>query len=180
MSVIIVNDFPKNAEYWRTVDGFPAYEVSTDGRVRTIKSGKMRKLQVEKDGHIRIGLSKDKKDSKHAVHVLVATAFCNREDGCNIVDHMDRNPANNNYQNLRWTTTSGNGRNRKKAKNNTSGINGVGYDKKGNYWFAHWRDQNMKLQHKFFSVKKLGDETAKQLAIDYRKQMEEENDYLNV
>ena len=31
---IIVNDFPKNAEYFRAVDGFPAYEISTDGRVR--------------------------------------------------------------------------------------------------------------------------------------------------
>ena len=62
MSIIIVNDFPKNAEYFRAVDGFPAYEVSTDGRVRTMKTGKMKKLQIDKDGYIRVGLSKEKKE----------------------------------------------------------------------------------------------------------------------
>ncbi len=45
MMSIIVNDFPKNAEYRKTVDGFPAYEISTDGRVRIIKTGRMKKTQ---------------------------------------------------------------------------------------------------------------------------------------
>ena len=175
----MVNDFPKNAEYFRTVDDFPAYEVSTDGRVRTIKSGRMRKLTIEKNGYIRVGLKKDKKDSKHYVHILVATAFCNKYDGNNIVDHRDRNPANNNYENLRWTSTSGNGRNASKRKDNTSGTSGVSYDKNG-YWVASWCDDNMKQQHKSFSIKKFGDDQAKQLAINYRKQMALENDYLNI
>ena len=179
MSIIIVNDFPKNAEYWRTVDGFPAYEVSSDGRVRTIKTGRMRKLQVEKSGHIRTGLQKDKKLSHHYVHILVATAFINKQEGNNIVDHIDQNPANNNYQNLRWTTSSGNNRNRTKAKNNTSGHQGIRYDKNG-YWVATWSDAHMKLKQKYFSVKIHGDDQAKQLAINYRKQMAEENGYLNI
>ena len=177
---IIVNDFPNNAEYWRTVDGFPAYEISTDGRVRTIKTGLIRKCSLEKGGYIRTGLKKDKKDSKHCVHILVATAFCNRDDGCNIVDHIDRNPANNNYENLRWTTSSGNGRNASKHKDNTSGHQGVIYNKKQNAWFASWYDENMKQKYKYFSVKKLGDELAKELAIDYRRHMALENGYLNV
>jgi len=176
---IIVNDFPKNAEYWRAIDGFPAYEVSTDGRVRTIKTGRMRKLQVLPNEYIHVGLQKDKKDSKHYVHILVATAFCNKDEGCNIVDHINQNRADNNYENLRWTTSSGNNRNRTKAKNNSSGTSGVRYDKNG-YWVANWCDQNMKQQHKYFSVRTHGDEQAKQLAIDYRKQMAEENGYINV
>ncbi len=178
MSIIIVNDFPKNAEYWRTVDGFPAYEVSSDGRVRTIKTGRMRKLQLRPNEYIHVGLQKDKKDSKHYVHVLVATAFCNRDEGCNIVDHINQNRADNNYKNLRWTTTSGNQRNKSKQKNNISGTSGVN-NKKG-YWVANWYDENMKQQYKYFSIKKLGDDQAKQLAINYRKQMAEENGYLNV
>ena len=81
-------------------------------------------------------VSFDAKNSKHLIHRLVATAFCNREDDCNVIDHIDRNPANNNYENLRWTSTSGNGRNASKRKDNTSGTSGVIYDKKG-YWEAN-------------------------------------------
>jgi hypothetical protein len=177
---IIVNDFPKNAEYWRTVDGFPAYEISTDGRVRTIKTGKIRKLQVLPiKGYIQVGLQKDKKDSKHYVHILVATAFCNRDEGCNIVDHIDQNPANNNYQNIRWTTYSINNRNKSIRKDNSSGITGVHYNTKTNRWIATWYNINMKSKTKYFSIKKYGDQ-AKQMAIDLRRQMAEENGYLNV
>ena len=96
--MVIVNDFPTNAEYFRAIDGFPNYEISTDGRVRTIKTGRMRKLNTEKDGYITVGLLKDKKVSSHRVHRLVATTFCIKTDGYDIVDHIDRNPANNNYQ----------------------------------------------------------------------------------
>ena len=137
------------------------------------------KLKIESDGYIRIGLNKDKNKSYHCVHRLVSTAFCNKEDNCNVVDHIDRNRANNNYQNLRWTTTSGNCRNRTIRRDNTSGISGVAYDKK-NFWTAWWYDINMKQKCKYFSVKKLGDEQAKQMAINYRKQMAEANGYINV
>ena len=128
---MVINDFPMNAEYFRAIDGFPDYDVSTDGRVRIIKTGKIRKLTIETNGYIRIGLTKDKKTSIHLVHRLVASAFCNKEDNCNVVDHIDHNPANNNYQNLRWTTTSGNCRNRTMQNNNISGTSGVNYDKQG-------------------------------------------------
>ena len=57
----IVNDFPKNAEYFRAIDGFPAYEVSNDGRVRKIKTGRIRKLQVGNKGYLYVGLSREKK-----------------------------------------------------------------------------------------------------------------------
>ena len=180
MSIIIVNDFPKNAEYWRTVDGFPAYEVSTDGRVRTIKTGLIRKLQVGNKGYLYVGLKKDKKDSKHYVHILVATAFCNKTDSNNIVDHIDHNRVNNNFENLRWTNHSGNNRNLSISSRNRSGTQGFFFEKSRGRWVASWYDDNMKQQIKYFSVKKLGDEQAKQLAINYRKQMAEENGYLNV
>ena len=178
--MVIVNDFPTNAEYFRVIDGFPNYDVSTDGRVRNSQTGKMRKLSVTLDGRFRVGLTKDDKRSYHLVHRLVATAFCNKEDGYDIVDHIDRNPANNNYGNLRWTNASGNNRNRSTYHNNTSGTTGVNYESRHNRWFAVWRDENMKMRTKYFSATKLGDEQAKQKAITHRKQMEEEHGYLNV
>ena len=175
---MIVNDFPLNSEYWRVIDGFPNYDVSTDGRVRNSQTGKMRKLKIETNGYIRVGLNKDDKQSNHYVHRLVASAFCNKEDNCNVVDHIDHNPVNNNYQNLRWTTTSGNCRNASTRRDNTSGTPGVIYDKK-NGWVACWQNQDMNTQHKCFSVNKYGEEQAKQLAIDYRKKMAIANGYLN-
>ena len=128
--MVIVNDFPTNSEYWRSVDGFPNYDVSTDGRVRNSKTGKIMKLKIESSGYIQIGLYKDKKRSFHRVHRLVSTAFCNKEDNCNVVDHIDHNRANNNFQNLRWTTHSGNNRNASISSRNTSGIKGVQFEKK--------------------------------------------------
>ena len=177
--MVIVNDFPLNSEYWRTIDGFPNYDVSTDGRVRNSQTGLIKKHLVTPFGYIRIGLSKHDKESKHFVHRLVATAFCNKTDGCDIVDHIDRNQLNNNYQNLRWTNTSGNNRNRTISINNTSGIKGVRYNNR-NEWVASWHDEDMKRRYKSFSVNKYGEEQAKQMAINYRKQMAEANGYLNV
>ena len=175
---VIVNDFPLNSEYFRVIDGFPNYDVSTDGRVRNSKTGRIMKLTVRQDGYIRVGLTKDDKQSYHLVHRLVASAFQNKDNDYNVVDHIDHNPANNNYQNLRWTTNSGNNRNKSIARNNTSGTTGVAYNIK-NGWIATWMDKDMKLQRKQFSVNKYGEEQAKQLAIDYRKKMAIANGYLN-
>jgi len=174
--MVIINDFPLNAEYWRAVDGFPNYEVSSDGRVRNSHTGLIRKLQVKPGGHIYIALTKDKQALKRYVHILVAHAFCNRNDDCNIVDHIDRNPANNNYHNLRWVTQSINLRN---YTSNRSEHQGVSYERKPNTWVACWNDQNMTRQRKRFSVKKLGYEQAKEMAIDHRRIMALENGYLN-
>ncbi len=176
---MVMNDFPKNAEYWRSIDGFPSYEVSTDGRVRIALSGKIMKIRFKKTGYIEIGLTKDKKQSFHTLHKLVATAFCVKEEGDIEVDHIDHNRTNNNYQNLRWTTRSGNMRNRPINNTNTSGYQGVGYEKSG-YWRAQWYGDDGIQQSKRFSIDKYGEEQAKQMAIDYRKQMAEANGYLNV
>ena len=109
---------------------------------------------------------------------MVASAFQNKDNDYNVVDHIDRNRSNNNYQNLRWTTYSGNNRNKSTQHNNTSGIKGVKYDKKGK-WIANWYDEDMKQQSKSFSVNKYGDVQAKQKAVTLRKQMAEVNGYLN-
>jgi hypothetical protein len=52
------------------------------------------------------------------------------------VDHKDRNPLNNRRFNLRQATLSENTKNRRKQKNNTSGVTGVYLDKSRNKWYA--------------------------------------------
>ena len=82
--------------------------------------------------------------------------------------------------NLRWSTQSINQRNIPDETKNVSGVVGVLLvtgNKAG--WCASWYDDN-KRHKKFFSIKKYGNEEAKQLAINYRKERAQENGYINV
>lgn len=42
------------------------------------------------------------------MHRLVASAFIDKPDGCDIVNHLDGDKTNNRVDNLEWTTVSGN------------------------------------------------------------------------
>ncbi len=173
-------NFPMNIEQWRLISGYNKYEISSHGRVRINTNGHIMKQMDDKDGYKYIGLTQDKKRKAHKVHRLVGFAFLEKKDEHVEVDHIDRNRSNNMLDNLRWSTGSINQRNRTIAKNNSSGISGVTLDN-GNKpgWRASWYDDN-KRHNKFFSIKKYGDEEAKQLAINYRKERAQENGYLNI
>jgi len=54
----------------------------------------------------------------------------------NEVDHIDRNPSNNKWGNLRETSRACNSRNRSISKNNTSGINGVSWYANDKLWVS--------------------------------------------
>lgn len=89
-----------------------------------------------------------------------------------VIDHLDGNPFNNKLSNLRLTTQKENLRNRRQLKNNTTGTTGVGFTKMNanvdSYYTACWYDINGRPKKKHFSIDKLGEETAKALAIAYR------------
>ena len=52
------------------------------------------------------------------------------------IDHIDRNPANNRFANLRAVTGSENSHNAKKRQDNTSGFKGVYFYKTNKKWMA--------------------------------------------
>ena len=60
--------------------------------------------------------------------------------------------------------------------NNTSGCKGV--VKRKNAWQAQWYDNEGRQRYKTFSIQTYGDEQAKTLAIDFRKEKEQEFGYL--
>lgn len=96
-----------NNEKWKAIPICHAYEVSNYGRVRNA-DGLILAPRKTKTGYQRIHFTIDGKRKDMYIHRLVAEAFCERTDGCDIVNHKDFNPANNHADNLEWTTQRGN------------------------------------------------------------------------
>lgn len=100
---------------WRPVVGWAeSYEVSEDGRVRSIdreiphprggvhyRKGRMLKPSRDHRGYVQYGLSKNGRLTTKTVHKLVAQAFL---EGEGIVRHLDGNKENNHYTNLAYGT----------------------------------------------------------------------------
>lgn len=93
------------------------------------------------------------------------------------VDHINRDKSDNRKNNLRVVDNSHNQRNKGRQSNNSSGIRGVKYQKKDQGWAAQINNYG-KRYTKFFSEKVYGEE-AKSKAIEWRKSMEKQMNYLS-
>ena len=97
-------------EQWKNVVGFEdLYEVSNYGNVRSLKSGKLKKLTFsKKENRPYLGLWKNNKVKICKPHRLVLEAFIGEcpkgMEGC----HNDGNTLNNHIDNLRWDTPKNN------------------------------------------------------------------------
>jgi len=87
------------------------------------------------------------------------------------VDHINRNSLDNHKSNLRLVDRRIQTINQGIKSNNTSGVMGVSYDKRGDRWMAKWRDIDGNQCHKCFSSKKYGNDIAKAKAIEYLQRM---------
>jgi hypothetical protein len=96
-------------EAWMPVTGFESlYEVSDSGRVRSLQrkttSGRILKPTADKDGYLKVSLSKNNRKETKFVHRLVAAAFVDNPSGLTIVNHKDENKQNNRADNLEYCT----------------------------------------------------------------------------
>lgn len=96
-------------EIWRRIEEFPNYAISNLGRVKNRLTGKIRKTVLNsRTGYEMVVLFRDGKLKNCYVHRLVLQAFIPNAGVLKEVDHIDRNRANNNLLNLKWTDRSGN------------------------------------------------------------------------
>ena len=97
------------------------------------------------------------------LHCLVMNAI---DDTVNVVDHINRNPKDCRKSNLRLCSQGENAMNRSLYKNNTSGCNGVSFDKKSNKWVAYINKNTKRYR--------IGSFVDKDEAIRARKETEKE------
>jgi hypothetical protein len=129
----LIND---DDELFRRIDGYDNYYVSNKGNVKNNKTNKIMKPFNDTGGYKQLNLYKNGKRKMFLIHRLVAIAFIENPDNKKVIDHIDKNKANNNVKNLRWATSKVNKFNQCKYKNNTSGFKGVSFNKKANKYEA--------------------------------------------
>lgn len=96
-------------EEWKTINNFPEYEVSSLGRVKSLKLGKeiIKQQTIGNHGYLVVSMWNEKQYVA-TTHRLVAEAFIPRVEGKEQVDHINRNRTDNRVENLRWATSSEN------------------------------------------------------------------------
>lgn len=90
---------------WKDVAGYEGlYLVSDQGDLFSIRSGRVLKPNISKDGYWKVVLSDHGKRQTLRVHRLIAEAFVPNPQRKSVVNHKDGNKLNNRADNLEWVT----------------------------------------------------------------------------
>jgi len=105
---------------------------------RSNKEAGVRSVRNGVRGGIVIGIDKRHIQASRVIHAIHTGTHVPLEIE---VDHIDRDPWNNKWNNLRLATSTQNLHNRGTNRNNASGFKGVCYDKARKSWEAYiWKD----------------------------------------
>lgn len=94
-----------SSEVWQDIQGYSGiYQVSTLGRIRSLKKGKIKLLKpyINNMGYAVLSLYANHKQKTYHVHKLVAETFLVKVDGKNYIDHINGIKTDNRIDNLRW------------------------------------------------------------------------------
>lgn len=92
-------------EIWKDIEDYEGlYQVSNFGRVKRVETGRILKGSKEPIGYLRVNISKNGIESTKKIHRLVSQAFIPNPENKSDVNHIDEDKANNNVNNLEWST----------------------------------------------------------------------------
>ena len=93
-------------ETWKDIPGYEGlYQVSSTGLIRNKRQKLLKQKTSKKSPYKKISLRVNNTPKSYYVHRLVLSAFKpSINENLLTVDHIDRNPTNNNLSNLRWLT----------------------------------------------------------------------------
>ena len=88
------------------------YYMNKDGIVKNMKTNKIRKCSLDKDGYYRYKIGNKKERYGFGLHRKLAELFIPNPDNLPITDHINRIRDDNRLDNLRWASykTSANNR----------------------------------------------------------------------
>lgn len=127
-------------EIWKTIDGYPDYEISNKGRVKSLGNDKKRKEKILKGfkigrGYLQVHLCKDGKIKNYLIHRLVAQAFIPNPNNLLEVNHINEDKTDNRVENLEWCNSQYNNNygthNERMAKTNSKPI--LQFSKEGDF-----------------------------------------------
>ena len=98
-------------EFYDLKDYENEYQINKNGEIKNKKKNIII-TPCNVNGYLRIGLNKNGIGKKYYIHRLLAIEFIPNPYNYDFVDHIDNNRLNNDLENLRWITYSGNCRNR--------------------------------------------------------------------
>lgn len=89
---------------WKAIPDFPEYSVSNMGQIRNDDTGRILALSRNAQGVVQVGLSRDGRQHKRGVALLVAQAFLGPSalEPFDTPIHLDGDQTNNAVNNLMW------------------------------------------------------------------------------
>lgn len=123
-------------EIWKKVDGYDNYSVSSEGRVRNDRTGRILKAGRDND-YLKVVLCKNGKTKSFSVHRLVAQAFIPNPLGLPCVDHINCVREDNRAENLKWCSYHENNSNPLTRKRNSEARKG----KRSAFYGKHHSDE---------------------------------------
>lgn len=86
------------------------YLISDTGEIKSVKTGLIRKKNINHEGYYFVSISLGSRQDKPTIknHKAVAESFISNPNNYPVVNHKDGNKLNNNVENLEWCTYSEN------------------------------------------------------------------------